>query len=279
MAGIYGIRNNVNQKIYVGSAVNIKRRWKEHRTLLRKGAHHSRKHRASEETREKIRQSRIGKRHKPETCELLRVANLGRKHSAEHRDKLRRASTGRFYSAETRQKISDGHKGKTIPLDVREKISKTLKGITVPAHRRAAISRALTGRPRTEETKAKISAAQKGCPHETARALSFGDAQEIRSMKKAGAPYAQMIERFGCNRGTIYGIVSGKTYLFSVAGSQLAEATKSLRSCSCYWLSRPSAPGIRFGSPQGKTDENREIRSLWSDYGRLCRALLFVRLD
>lgn len=38
---IYQIRNKVNGKVYVGSAVNVKHRWSSHRSLLRKGIHHS----------------------------------------------------------------------------------------------------------------------------------------------------------------------------------------------------------------------------------------------
>ncbi len=38
-AGIYQIRNSQNGKLYIGSAVNVRNRWVEHRKLLRKGAH------------------------------------------------------------------------------------------------------------------------------------------------------------------------------------------------------------------------------------------------
>jgi group I intron endonuclease len=39
--GIYQIRNTVNRKVYIGSAVNLRRRWARHRDDLRCGAHHS----------------------------------------------------------------------------------------------------------------------------------------------------------------------------------------------------------------------------------------------
>lgn len=41
-AGIYGIRNIYNGKIYVGSAVNWRKRIGQHRLMLRLGIHHSR---------------------------------------------------------------------------------------------------------------------------------------------------------------------------------------------------------------------------------------------
>lgn len=42
ISGIYCIRNIASHKCYVGSAVNIKRRWQEHRAYLKGGYHHSR---------------------------------------------------------------------------------------------------------------------------------------------------------------------------------------------------------------------------------------------
>lgn len=42
VSGIYFIRNQVNGKYYIGSAVNIRKRWTEHRRTLRLGTHHSR---------------------------------------------------------------------------------------------------------------------------------------------------------------------------------------------------------------------------------------------
>lgn len=41
--GIYQILNRVTGKCYIGSAVNIRKRWNCHKTYLRKGDHHSRK--------------------------------------------------------------------------------------------------------------------------------------------------------------------------------------------------------------------------------------------
>lgn len=41
--GIYQIKNTANGKMYVGSAVRLKKRWYEHERLLRQGAHHSQK--------------------------------------------------------------------------------------------------------------------------------------------------------------------------------------------------------------------------------------------
>src|SRR5215468_7946604 len=41
-SGIYRIKNVVSGRVYIGSAVNLPSRWKLHRSLLRRGKHHSR---------------------------------------------------------------------------------------------------------------------------------------------------------------------------------------------------------------------------------------------
>ena len=40
-AAIYKIMNRLNNHIYVGSSVSLKKRWWDHRNSLRKGSHHS----------------------------------------------------------------------------------------------------------------------------------------------------------------------------------------------------------------------------------------------
>lgn len=39
ISGIYVIHNTISNKLYVGSSVNTKKRWREHRCSLRKGNH------------------------------------------------------------------------------------------------------------------------------------------------------------------------------------------------------------------------------------------------
>lgn len=39
-AGVYKIQNRINHKVYIGETNDFKRRWSEHKRLLRKGQHH-----------------------------------------------------------------------------------------------------------------------------------------------------------------------------------------------------------------------------------------------
>jgi group I intron endonuclease len=40
-SGIYLIKNITNNKVYIGSAINIPKRWSQHKKLLKEGKHHS----------------------------------------------------------------------------------------------------------------------------------------------------------------------------------------------------------------------------------------------
>jgi group I intron endonuclease len=43
MSGIYKIKNLINEKVYIGSAISLKNRWKTHISCLNKNKHHSSK--------------------------------------------------------------------------------------------------------------------------------------------------------------------------------------------------------------------------------------------
>ena len=70
-SGIYEILNTVNGKRYIGSAVNLAKRWKEHRTGLNR------------------------KDHANQILQRVRLANLGRKATPETRVKMAAAQKAR----------------------------------------------------------------------------------------------------------------------------------------------------------------------------------------
>jgi len=41
ITGIYIIRNKINNKIYVGSAIDVKKRWRDHKWYLKENKHHN----------------------------------------------------------------------------------------------------------------------------------------------------------------------------------------------------------------------------------------------
>lgn len=160
--GVYVIRNAVNGKVYVGSAVNIYNRWCVHKHGLTRGIHHSvklqrawSKHGAGAFTIEtlevclrehllereqawidrlgattssgynvcRVAGSSLGRKFSPETLEKMRLKKIGSKRSAESRARQSAATRGIPKSPEHRQKIGAAQVGKVIPPDVRKKMS------------------------------------------------------------------------------------------------------------------------------------------------------------
>lgn len=110
----------------------------------------------------------------PETREKLRQANLGKKHSPETKEKIRLIRSGTNLSEETRAKISESNKGYVHTEDVKEKIAERMKGNTHtkgnPMHEntKAALLKSLQGnqhgkgKVKSPETLEKLSKAHKG---------------------------------------------------------------------------------------------------------------------
>jgi len=191
LIGIYQIRNVINEKIYIGSAINIDRRWNEHVSLLKRTKHHSRHlqsawNKYGEENfefsiLEECEKEQLVEREQyyiDSVCPEYNIckkaySKLGTRHTEESRLKMSLANIGKHLSFETREKMSLARKN--VSVETREKISRALKG-----HKRGMLGKhhseetcmkmslALTGNKNhnekraSEEARAKMSLAQKG---------------------------------------------------------------------------------------------------------------------
>jgi len=159
-SGIYIIKNTVNNKIYIGSAVNIEKRFYEHQWALKKNKHcnihlqraWNREEESSFSFEEYLRCKkqdlifyeqlvidssiiRYGKENIYNIC-LTAYSTLGRKHSDETKKKIGLRSKGRWtgkkHTEETKRKIRlnniGKNKGKKASLEARLKMSKNRKG-------------------------------------------------------------------------------------------------------------------------------------------------------
>jgi len=162
-SGLYKITNTENGRVYYGSAVNIARRWKEHRNALRRGAHYNDHLQRSwdkygedafefsvfaycavenlleneqilldlyvgKEDCYNIAKDAVapfrGKKHTEETRAKLSAAMKGKPKSEEHRRKTSEAIKGKKHSEETKTKMSEAHLGKTLSEETKAKMSK-----------------------------------------------------------------------------------------------------------------------------------------------------------
>jgi len=190
-SGVYAIVNKINYNMYIGSAINIKARWRVHRSRLRKGEHHS-KHlqgawnkygednfnfivlaECDENNILKYEQYYLseinptyntnpvagnmsGFKHSDESRKKLSVSKTGFRHTEESKKKMSKIWSGRprgKYTEERCRKISEAHKGKKINENQK-------RGLSIGQHSKIS-----------DETKRKISEAQKGyAPTEETRA-------------------------------------------------------------------------------------------------------------
>lgn len=184
-SGIYLIKCLINGKIYVGSAVNLKKRQYEHKCRLRRSEHHNEylqrawcKYgeenfqfetiefcnkdqliereqfwidwlKATDENKGynlcKIGRSALGRKHSPETIEKIRLGNLGKKQPIEAVEKMRLALTGRKRDPELMRRLAAKRKGYSPSEETREKMRQSN-----------------LGQKRSEETKNKLRELYKG---------------------------------------------------------------------------------------------------------------------
>ncbi|HQS15017.1 MAG: hypothetical protein B7Y08_25495 [Rhodospirillales bacterium 24-66-33] len=196
-SGIYEIVNLANGKRYIGSAVNLRRRWSAHRGALKAGNHVNIHLQRSWNARgaqafvfavveycdraDLIRReqhhidalrpeynlcpragSTLGVRRSAEQLLRASAAHLGKRHSAETRAKLSEVQRGRVHSLTTRAKMSATALGRKKSAETRSKISAAALGRIIPIDQRAKIAAAKRGRAHSAETRAKMSASALG---------------------------------------------------------------------------------------------------------------------
>lgn len=170
-SGIYAIRNTINGKRYVGSAVYLARRWSAHKHELARGIHHTaklqaawKKHGAAAfvfeilELVSDVTQLIDREQHWMDHFQVAGPGGYNMKASAF-------SSLGHKMSEEFKAARSKAYKGRTLPPEQRRKIGESLTGRIHSEATRQKISAALTGRkkpPMSDETKAKMSAARTG---------------------------------------------------------------------------------------------------------------------
>jgi group I intron endonuclease len=199
-SGIYKITNTINQKIYVGSAVNLQARFNLHKTNLRANNHHSKKLQNSWnkygsdffifsviELVEKdiliAKEQYYFNLLNPFGANGYNTAtvagsSLGTKRSDEKKEKIRIASGSRKHTEESKRKISASKKG--VPSNIDRKtmlahiailsINRTGKKQS-PEH--CAKTRvAMLGKKHSEETKKRMSEAQKNIAPEVRKKMN-----------------------------------------------------------------------------------------------------------
>ncbi len=174
-SGIYAIRNG--DRVYIGSAVNIHKRWYDHCWRLRRGDH------------DNIYLQRAWNKHGGDAFEFIILEEcsvelliereqyhmdladvkyninpiagscLGRTHTDETKAKIGNANRGRTPTDEARSKMSEAHRGRKQSPEAVAKRSASNTGRKRTAESREKMRQAALGRSHTPETREKLSAA------------------------------------------------------------------------------------------------------------------------
>jgi group I intron endonuclease len=216
--GIYAIVNTKNKKRYIGSAVNVEKRWREHLCTLRSGKHHSRHLQAA--------WNRYGEAafrfDVVTTCEPQELVEqeqfwIDAFQTAEGKHGYNVASRagstlGVKASDETKTRLSQAHMGKRHTEEAKTKTSKSLlKTWSLQPERRTKLSEWATGRKHTEQAKARMSLEQRGENNPRAK-LTEDDVREIRQMLAHGMSQAEIARKYGVGSYVVSRIKTGQRW-------------------------------------------------------------------
>lgn len=170
LSGIYAIRNTLNGKVYVGSAVNVDARWVLHRLHLNRGSHHC----------PPLQHAWVKHGDLAFVFEIIEAVERRKEalHSREQAHLDDAFATGLAYnvcrtaasclgikrSAETRAKQSAALGGRKLSPEHVAKIVVRMRGHNFSPEHLAKATAATRGRKRTAEDRAKMSASRRNSP-------------------------------------------------------------------------------------------------------------------
>ena len=205
--GVYEIESLTNGKKYVGSSIDIKRRWGNHKSMLRRGCH-SNPHLQSawDKYGKKYFMFRVLVYTEPE--EGLRLEGLllaANNHEYNIGLVATSAMLGRHHSRASRKKISKALKGRAKPPRTEEHRRNIGKAEMGEKHY-------LYGKHRTEEFRRKLSQANIGSNHPQWISLSEDELEEMKTLREQGYYYKEIGEVLGITEGTARRRLQGISY-------------------------------------------------------------------
>lgn len=182
-SGIYKIVNTVNGKLYIGSTVDLYKRWiRGHRCHLRRNIHRNRYlQRAWNKYEEKSFTFVVMEKISNKKLLIQREQHWMDLHKSYERlrgynlSPTAQSNLGIKFSEETRQKLSEAHRGKNNPMFGRKHNEET----------KEKIRSTKLGKNATKETRKKMSLSHKGIRFSELHKIRIGLANKQRVYKKA----------------------------------------------------------------------------------------------
>lgn len=204
--GIYQIVNTVNGKRYVGSSVDIDKRWREHIRLLKASKHHSRHLQSAwnKYGEDSFEFDVI------EECEPHHLVDREQSHidnlSHYNCSPTAGSSLGVKHSAETRMRMSEARKKWCLenPEDLAQHMSVRSRSKPKSEEFKEAVSNSLSGVPKSERHKMSMAIAR--------AKLDSGKVLMVRLLRFAGLTLDEIALRCSVSRGQCQNICEGKRY-------------------------------------------------------------------
>lgn len=226
-SGIYQIKNIINNKIYIGSAINILQRWSVHQSLLNSNKHYNNHLQSAwnkygkanfvfeivevvEAREELVKREQVYIDFMLPEYNISKIAGntLGIKFTEESRKKISDSLKGRF----TQEK--NPFYGKKHSQESKNKMSKSRIGRALSKEWRENLSKSNIGKKLSQETRNKISQSQCGEKSNSAK-LTWQQVKEIRELYKtdnSGISQASLAKCYNVSKGTIQDVLENRTW-------------------------------------------------------------------
>lgn len=248
-AGVYEIRNTLNDKVYIGSSINVSSRLAAHRNHLKRGKHGSAhlqcswdkygsdafkfkqlivcsekdilfyEQRIMDGYKANQREFGYNKRIVVESCAGMKLTD---EHKAKIAAKVPRGVNHQYYGvglcAKAYQIAADMKRGKPMSAEQRAKQSAATKGKKKHPGFGEILSAARKGMKFSEQARRNMSIARTGMVQtreakEHKGKLTYEKVAELRKLAADGVgPHSKLAEMFGVSRGRISAILRGESW-------------------------------------------------------------------
>jgi group I intron endonuclease len=203
MKAIYKILNNKNGKFYIGSAKNLRNRWKRHRWELNKGQHHS------------SHLQRAWNKHGKENFTFIVLEEVAREEDlipAEQKWLDQTRSYDREIGYNTNP-TAGSWLGTKHTDEAKKRMSAARKGKKATSEAKRRMSEAAKGRSKSEEHRRKIREANSGEKGSGAK-LTWEEVREMRAIYDRGEMgQAALARRFAVGDTAAHNVVKRKTWI------------------------------------------------------------------
>lgn len=208
--GVYRIVDQVSGKFYIGSSINVAKRWEQHRLRMQRGTHAN-----------PILQAiwRAG----PDRLRIETLRECGPVKAeilAAEQEALDAAGVGRNPLCMNVLTVAGSHLGRKRSDATCKALSRAFRGRKHTDETKAKMRAAKLGRPLSEEHKRKLGDAARGkklpprerLPRPELRAFTDDQVRAIRAAKAAGQSFGQLEAAYGMSRGALQRMLRRETY-------------------------------------------------------------------